>query len=168
MRTYRREARNSRAAILGSFEDFFEENASFDEYIRTRYNRNPFTDEAATTKRKRRYRVTQFMKRYIQRILHIKFGQTQIIYPVIRSASDIPNYETVVPARHVTTTMAMSPRIIQSTNIFRGGIKVKPRDATHLLSSASANSSVNSLFEDDRISLEGTGATTADSNFHIL
>ncbi|KAI5969358.1 hypothetical protein CANMA_001606 [Candida margitis] len=168
MLRYRREARNPRAALLGSFESFFEENASFDEYIRDRYNRNPFTDDAIIARRKRRsVRIADFLKRSIQRVFQIRLRhqRNQVIYPVIMNAADIPNYETVVPARHLTTSMVVHPRLKQLANEFRGGIKKRQRNEVNLLSSAaSAMSSVNSLFEDDRVSLEGTGATTADSN----
>ncbi|KAI5955394.1 DPB11 [Candida theae] len=169
MKRYRRAARNSRAAILGSHEDFFAENASFDEYLRARYSQNMLTDEAAlTAKRKKRHRATQFLKRYLQRIFHIKFAQkrTQAIYPVIGNAADIPDYETIVPAHHVTTPMATSPVSIRLINKVRGGIRIKSSDTVYLLSPVSDKSSVNSLFEDDHVSLRGTGATTADSNIN--
>lgn len=171
MRRDSREARNSRAAILGSPEDFFADNVSFDEYICSPYNRNPFTDEAALTiRRRKRSRVTHFLKRNIQRVFHMGFERktTQIIYPVIRNAADIPNYEAIVPARHVTTSMAALSQSIHLNNNFRGGIINRQRDVVYLLSSVSARSSVESLFEDDQASLEGTGATTADSNIHVF
>lgn len=166
-----RDVLNSRAAILGSIEDFTEDYTSFEEYIGDQNNQNPFTDEATPTiSKRRRSKVGHFLKKSIQRVLHIKLNQKnpQIFHPVIASASDIPDYETVIPARHVTTNMAISPRLIQLANNFRSGIKNRPRDEMYLLSSASAGTSVNSLFEDGHVSLEGTGATTADSNAHIF
>lgn len=70
---------------------------------------------------------------------------TQIIYPVIRNAADIPNYEAIVPARHVTTSMAALSQSIHLNNNFRGGIINRQRGVVYLLSSVSARSSVESL-----------------------
>ncbi|KAI5960077.1 uncharacterized protein KGF55_004800 [Candida pseudojiufengensis] len=143
---------NTRLALFGSTDDASNEIP--------RYDSNPFLsneDYQSYKEPKKQLKLIKLFKS-IGKMFNLKRkSKIQSIEPQLHSTSPPPDYETIVPARHVTTTLSN-----YNNNFFCIRRKSKSTRKRFLLNpSNSIHSSVNSIFEN--YDQDATGATTADS-----
>ncbi|KAI5952260.1 hypothetical protein KGF54_003126 [Candida jiufengensis] len=153
MSWFNSEPTNTRMAMFGSIDEEISNDIP-------RYNSNPFIsdeDVLSTKAHKTKSKLIKFFKS-IGKLFQLKRKKKyqKLLKQVDTNLNLPPNYESIVPARHVTTNLSLP-----NNHFFCFSRKLKCKKNLILIPTNSIESSINSLF--DILDQNGTGATTADS-----